>query len=38
MRGAGNGMPEHPFSMTTLASEPIVEDRSAKVRNASNAR
>jgi len=33
-----NGMPEHPFSMTTLAPEPILEDRSEKVRRASNAR
>ena len=33
-----NGMPEHPFSMTTLAPEPIVEDRSEKVRRASDAR
>ena len=32
------GMPEHPFSMQTLAPEPITEDRTQKVRRASNGR
>ena len=30
------GMPEHPFSMATLPPEPIEDDRSAVVRQASN--
>ena len=31
-----NGMPEHPFSMATLPPEPIEDDRSTFVREASN--
>jgi len=33
-----DGMPEHPFSMQTLAPLPVQEDRTRKVRNASNDR
>lgn len=33
-----NGMPTHPFSMRTLAPQPITEDRTGKIRRASNER
>ena len=38
IRLSQNGLPEHPFTMTTFPPEPIGEDRSEKVRNASNVR